>query len=91
MRVPLQQPPSLAQRLAYLPNVPVFEVAQAAMNNAGRATGGACCEIMLLDQERPPSGARAFPGNGDSVNAAANHKHMETLVLQRGSQVHARV
>ena len=89
MRIPLQQPLPLPQRLAHLPDVPMFEVAQASMNDAGRTAGRAGGEIVLLDQKRAPSGASTFASDGDSVNSAADYNHVETLVLERWSRVHA--
>ena len=85
MRVALKQPLALPQRLEHLPNVPVFEIAQASMNDSSRATGRACGEIVLLDQKGAASSPRAFPRNGDSIDSAANHNHVETLALQRRS------
>ena len=82
MRIPLKQPLPLPQRLAHLPNVAVFEVAQASVNDASRTAGRACGEIVLLDQKRASSCPRTFASDGDSVDSAANHNHVETLVLQ---------
>jgi hypothetical protein len=52
------------------------------MNDASRAAGRAGREIVLLDQQRAPSGARAFPRNGDTIDSAADHQHMKVLVLE---------
>jgi hypothetical protein len=76
MWIPLKQPLPLPQGLAYLSNVPVLEVAQTAMNEARRATGGARGEVVLFDQQRTPSGARTFASDGDSIDSAANYDDM---------------
>ena len=81
MRIALKQPLALPQRLAHLANVSVLEVAQASVNDAGRTAGCARGEIVLLDQQRSPPSARAFPRDGNTVNSATNHDHVEMLAL----------
>ena len=95
VRLLLQQAPPLLQRLAHQPDLRVLQVTQAAVNDARRTAGGAGGEVMLLDQKGPPSAARAFPCDGNPVDAAADDDHLKSFAGQGspdwGSVIHRRV
>jgi hypothetical protein len=61
------------------------------MNDSGRAAGCARGEVVLFDQKSAAAGPCALARNGDSVDSAANHNHVETLVFERRSRFHRRV
>src|SRR3712207_9067667 len=72
---------ALVQRLADQPEVELLEVAQAAVEELGRAGGGAAGEVAGLDEggaQTPGGGVQRHPGAGD---AAADYEH---LVLAGG-------
>ena len=71
------------QRLAHQPDLGVFQVAQAAMNDARGPAGGAGGEVMLLNQQRTTAGASTFPRDGDAIDSAADHDHVEAFAFQR--------
>ena len=82
-----QQAFPLAHRFAHQADLAMFEIAQAAVNDARRSAGHAGGEIVLLDQQRALAGAGALARHGHAVNAAANDHHMEMLPIQRTVEV----
>ncbi len=91
----LQQAPAFEQRLADQSELAVLQVAQAAVDDAGGAAGGAGGEVMLLHQQGAPPGASALPGDGNTVDPAANHDDLESFTFERapdwGSVVHIEI
>jgi hypothetical protein len=85
MRAFAQQPLALAQGFADQIEFAVFQVAQAAVDDAGGTAGDAAGEVVLLDQQRAFAGTGAFPGDGNSVDAAADHDEVEVLAVERGA------
>src|SRR5690242_16033361 len=77
MRTLLQQASPFQQRLANQPELSMFQVAQATVDDAGGAAGGAGREVMLLQQKSAASGKGTFPGYGHTVNSATNHDHVK--------------
>ena len=63
----------------------MLQVAQAAVNDARGAAGNPRGEVILLEQKRAFSGARAFTGDGDAIDAASDDHHVEVLAFERGS------
>jgi len=64
------------------------------MDDARGPAGGAGGEVVLLDQQRTTAGSGAFPRDGDAVDSAADHDHVEAFAFQRtpdwGSVIHIR-
>lgn len=82
-----QQRFPFAKRFPDQPELTVLQIAQAAMDYSCRAAGYPGGKIVLLNQQRALAGARALPRYGNSVNAAANHHHLELLSFQGGSRI----
>ena len=76
---------ALAHRFPNQAQFTMLKVAQATMNDAGRAAGNARGEVILLQEKRALSGARTFAGDGDAVYAASDDHHVEVLAFERGS------
>ncbi len=77
-----QQHLALLQRLAHQPELVVFQIAQAAMDQLGRLGGGGAGEIVHFaepDLERPP---RRVAGDACAVDAAADHEQVERPILR---------
>src|SRR5690349_6512531 len=74
---------SLAQRLAHQPDLAVFQVTQAAVNDARRPARRAAGKIVLLHQQSPPARLRTLPRNGDTIDTAAHHGYVKALAVQR--------
>ena len=95
VRALLQQAPAFEQRLADQSELGMLQVAQAAVDDARGAAGGAGGEVVLLDQQGAAAGAGAFPGDGNAVDSAANDDDLEALAFERppdwGSVVHIEV
>ena len=89
-----QQAPAFEQRLAHQPDLGVFQIAQAPVDDARGPAGGAGGKVVLLNQQGTAAGAGALPGDGDAVNSAADNDHLEAFAFQRtpdwGSVVHNR-
>ena len=80
---------ALQQRLAHEPEVEVLQVAQAAVDELGRARRRPAREVGALDQrDRVPArgGVQRDAGAGDP---AADHEHVERLGRERGDGVGA--
>ena len=73
-----QQHLALDQRLAHQPELVVFEVAQAAMDQLAAARGGALGEVVLLAQEDLEAAAGGVAGDAGAVDAAADHERGRT-------------
>ena len=71
----------LAQGLAHHPDLAVLEIAQTTMNDSRGTAGGAGGEVMLFKQERAFPSASTLPGNGDTVNSAANDHYVEAFTF----------
>jgi len=61
----------------------MLQISQSTVNDASRSTGRPSRKVMLFNQQSTASGTRAFSGNRDSVNSAANNDHLEALAFQR--------
>ena len=72
MRTFFQEAFAFAQRLAYQPNVPMFEVAQTSMDNACSAAGGAAGKIVLFCQQYTAPAKRSLTCDGDTIYPATN-------------------
>jgi hypothetical protein len=53
------------------------------VNDAGGAAGGAGGEVVLLDQQGAPPDAGALPGDGHTVDPAANDNDVEAFTFER--------
>ena len=82
VRALLQQVSAFDQRLADQSELRMFQVAQAAVNNARGTTRGAGCEVVLFDQKRPASSAGAFPRDGNAVDSPANDDYLEAFIVE---------
>jgi hypothetical protein len=82
----LQQPLPLAYRLLHQRQLSVFQIAQAAVNDAGRTAGDARSEVVLLDQQRALPGPRAFARQSHAIDAAADDYDLEVLIIQGRSR-----
>ena len=60
----------------------MLQVAQAAVNDARGAAGYAAGKIVLLDQQRVLSRARALARHCHAIDAAANHHYVKALAFQ---------
>ncbi len=78
-----QQTSPLEQRLAHQSDLRMLQVTQTAVDDACSTTGCAGGEIMLLQEKCAPPGPGALPRNGDAIDTAANHDHLEAFVLER--------
>src|SRR5690242_17130069 len=82
VRALLQQAAAFDQRLADQSELGMFQVAQAAVNDARGTAGGTGCEVVLFDQKRPSSGSSAFPRDGNAVDPAANDDYLEAFIVE---------
>jgi len=64
----------------------VLQIAQAAVNDSGRAAGHAGGKVVLFDQQGAFAGAGTFARYGDSVDTAANDDDLEVLGFQGRSR-----
>src|SRR5205807_8961760 len=85
-----QQALTFTQRLTHQPDLSMFQITQAAVNNARGPAGGAGGKIILLHQQRALAPLRTLARNRDAVNAAANYQNVKALVfgLNRATHVH---
>ncbi len=94
VRTLAQQAPAFDERLTHQSDLTVFQVAQASVDDAGGPAGGAGGEVVLFDQQRTTAGPGAFSRDGDAVDSAADHDHLEAFAFQRtpdwGSVAHVR-
>jgi hypothetical protein len=72
-----QQPLALPQRLTNQPEFAMLQISQPAVDNPRGTAGRARRKIILLEQQRPRSGACALTRNGNAVNAAANYDDLK--------------
>ena len=79
MRRNSQQYLALANRLPHEMELPVLEVADAAVHQARRATGSSAGKIVALDQRDLESAHRRIARHSATRNAAADHQHIEFL------------
>src|SRR4051812_31147640 len=63
-------------RLANEADATLSEIAQSAMQQAGRAAAGAEGEIVLVGQERAQPPPRGIARNARTDNSAADHDHV---------------
>src|ERR1700751_3750590 len=59
----------------------MFQVAQAAVNNAGGSAGPSRAEVVLLNQQGAPSGASALARDRDSIDPSTNDNYMKVLAF----------
>src|SRR5581483_10992507 len=78
-----EQAIALPQRFPDEIQLSMLEIAQSAMNNARRAAGRAGGDIATLQQQGSRPTASTFAGNGDTVDAAADHYHLEAVSIER--------
>ena len=76
---------ALAHRFPNQTQFTMLQVSQAAMNDARGTARNARGEVILLQQKRAFSGARTFPCDGGTVDAASDDHHVEVLAFERGS------
>src|ERR1700722_15102007 len=81
---------ALAQGFADEIDFAVLEIAQTAVDDARGTAGDAGGEVVLLDQKSALAGAGAFAGDRDSVNAAADHDHVEVLAVDGGARFYGK-
>ena len=74
-----QQHLALDQRLADQPELVIFEVAQAAMDQLAAARRGALGEVVLLAQQHLEAAAGGVAGDAGAVDAAADDDEVERL------------
>ena len=72
-----QQDLALDQRLADQPELVIFEIAQAAMDQLAAARRGALGEIVLLAQQHLEAAAGGVAGDAGAVDAAADDDEIE--------------
>ena len=72
-----------AKRFANKRDLPVFEVSQATVNDAGRAAGGSGGEVVLFEQKDASAAARTLPRDGDSVDSASNDYDLVAFLERR--------
>ena len=73
---------ALAEGFADQPEFRVLQVAQASVDNPGGAARGAGGKIVLLDEQGSAAGSGALAGNGDAIDATADHDDREALAFQ---------
>src|SRR5579864_7314371 len=84
IRIATEQPVALAQRLPHQGDFAVFQIAQPAVNNAGRAAAGAGSKIILLHHGHFFAAAGTLPRNGDPVDTSADDQDIKALTVKRG-------
>ena len=72
---------ALPQRLPYQADFPMFQVAQAAMNDARGAAGCSRSKIILLDYRHGFSATNTLPRNGNAVDPAAYYQNIKVLAF----------
>ena len=60
--------------------MPVLQVAQSAVNQAGRPGARAGAEVALVDEGGPDSAHRSVPGNTGAGDTAADHQQVDGLL-----------
>ena len=60
----------------------MFQIAQATVNNARGAAGGASGEIVLFQQKGVASGAGTLTGDRNAIDPAADDDHVEMFSAQ---------
>ena len=73
----LEQHLALDQRLAHQPELVVFEIAQAAMDQLARARRGALRQIVLLAEDHGEAAARGIARDAGAVDAAADDEKID--------------
>src|SRR4029079_18353346 len=68
---------SLATRLEHEVQMPMLEVAHAAVHEPRRATGRSTREVVALDERRSEPAHRRLAGDTGAVDSAADHEHVE--------------
>ena len=88
VRALAEQAITLAHRLADEAQFAMFQVTQAAMNNARGAAGNPGGEIILLDQQSALAGAGALPRHRDAIDAAPDDDNLESLAFQGSARLY---
>src|SRR5436309_10063018 len=83
-----QQALALTQRLTHQPDLSMFQVTQAAVNNSRGPAGRAGGKIILLHQQRALAPLRTLARNGHAVDAAADHQNVKALVFRLDRATH---
>jgi hypothetical protein len=78
-----QQALAFPQGFADEPDLTMFQISQAAVNNAGGPAAGSCPEVVLLKQENPALRPRALSRDGSAVDSTSNNDNVEILALER--------
>jgi len=60
----------------------MFEVAQAAVNDPGRAARHPRSEVILFDQQGTLSGTGTLARDGDSIDPSTNDHDVEVLAFE---------
>jgi hypothetical protein len=63
----------------------MFEISQAAVNDAGGTASHAGGEVILLNQESAFAGTCTFASDCDPVDAAPDDHHVKVLAFERRS------
>jgi hypothetical protein len=74
-----QQDLALGERLADQPELVIFEISEAAVNQLGRGGRGVCGEVVFLDQEHAGSAHGRVAGDRGAVDAAADDEEVEAV------------
>jgi hypothetical protein len=72
-----QERASLAARLEHQMQMPMLEIAYAAMNESRRSARCAASEIVTLDERRAKTAQCRIPRNPRAVDATADDQHIE--------------
>lgn len=72
----VQQPLALDQRLSHQPELTIFQIAQAAMDQLGRGRGGVARQIVLLDQQHRQAAPGGVARDPRAVDAAADDQQV---------------
>ena len=77
------QPLTLTQGVINQTQLPLWQIAQATMNDASRAAGGASRKIVLLDQQRALPRSSALARDGHAVDSASHDQHLKAFAVER--------
>ncbi len=78
-----QQPTALMQPLAHQGNVELRQVADAAVEQFGRAAAGPAGEVGALDQPHAIAARHRVQGDARAGDPAADHQHVKRLMRHR--------
>lgn len=85
MRPLAQQPLALAQGFADQIEFSMFEVAQAAVDDARGAASHTRSEVILLNQQSALTGAGTLTCDGNAIDSPADDYNVEVLAVERSS------